>query len=1045
MKRNNIAMHLLSLFAIYLMIITGLSFNAKAARSAVIKETLISVDDPTFPAYDPNTGKGVIAKIIDKDGQPGGLKEFYVMPGVPTTTVPTSDTSNFKYIARILPKVDSTKHHRIFLKSEVESTGSDPIIHSYIHQWACFANNNWWCIRGYRRNKGIYSLLPDETKESITSYSISNVPSGYLWQRYQFGRWWRQWYDAWQRTWRYKPFVYFESKDYTFPSFSRQFSWWNAIGQEIVPGNTYSMSYKINNPGSKPLKMRVYQAWYSWWPNLYRYWSGWDRYELDIPAGASETTTLTRTLPSNKNYQLLGGYHYEYLYDPSTPNRFLPVYKGDWPRAGYEKNKFLYVWYIHPRTTIDEWGYPNVNIKFGLYNLKYYPLCPGRSWCYDYHETINPGDFEFAYYLYSRAERSWLVYDQREPLNLATNLGPYGNIRLEKNIILEPEHMKNWYYIQIRTIRKSDGRGIWYRGVWFKPQPIFSSLDPDNEIHLCPNLGVRRMYRRNQIYNINDFLVYANVDASITGDPSAALDYDEWVKLPAQGLATTFLAYNYDGSVPSSTQRKDLKIKISYTDWSYREISETKTFPIYIHKASDSQCQGFKDIIPLEFNFGDLVMNANSDVSITIANWGNLDTGSFNVDLYVDEKLYSTKTISIDKLSEKTVSFQFIPSNLMHTFKVVVDSNDNIDESSPNGADVAENNNYLIASDIDVKVYDANTPYLNAFDLNESNKRVDVFMANNGNTVDLIETSTLSKGLNNIYAFPIVLDILNGPFNESTFLESKIDQMLSSSLESLTSLTSADEESEGEGEILLADTYSHFPFLWNISSLPTSSYVVTSDSSTDDDIDLSNNLKTKEIEVCNSELNLSQEPLPFSFDVSDKSQILTIFWIITNNGIDTSIAKIEPSCPVNWECTTSQITPTTLLAGDSIYIIENVNLNSCPGNNNYTLTLDITYEDVYGLSCISEGKSTFSKVISTEIISQCLCETISEGEQGSCEHGETGCWDPVSNQCCGDEEDETWTYETERYIEDVLVTGTCYNGIWYEREEGGLTYYDIST
>jgi hypothetical protein len=1015
------------------------------SRSAVIKTTLISVDDPTFQNYDPVTGKGVIAEVIDQDGQPWGLKEFSVRPGVPTTTVPASapDSAQLSYVGRVLPKVNSLEHHRIYLKAIVESTGTDPILHSYIHQWGCFAQNNWWCVTGYSRNKGIYSLLPGEIKESITSYPISNMPSGYLWQRYQFGRWWWQWFDAWQHVWWYRPFVYFESAEQAFPSFSRPFSWWNAIGEPIQEGNEYSMSFDITNPsGGSSIKMRVYQAFYTWWPNLHRYWSGWDRYELDIAPGATETTTLTRTFPAGRNNQLLGGYHYEYLYDTATPNPndFLPVYKGDWPRAGHEANKFLYMWYIHPRTTLDEEGRPNVNIKYGVYNLKY---------PHDYFQNVDPGDFEMAYYLYSYESRTWLAYDERIPLELGASLGPYQNVRLNYSIVLEPEDMKNWYYVQMRTIRKSDDRGIWYGYRWFKPQPILSSLDIENEVHLCPSIGVNRMYRRNQIYNINNFTVYSKVEPEIIGEPSAVLEYDEWVELPPEGLASTFLAYNYTGGTPGSTQRKDLKIKISYTDEAYREIAESKTLPVFIHQAGHAKCQGFKDIIPLEFNFGDLIMNVSSKVNITISNWGNENAGSFKAALYVDDlngTPYSVQTISsgIDRFSEKTISFDFTPTNSTHSFKIVIDSDGEVAESSPNGANVGENNNYLIMSDIKVKRYDANTPYLNAFDLNNLSKRVDMFMASNGNTVDLIETATDSEGIGNVYNFPTVLEILTGPFNESSFDESGIDDVLNSALSSFAPIDTAPGAGQGGGgAIVLQSTHSHFPFKWNTSESPTSPYMITANASTDYDVNMSNNVRTKETEVCNLELDLVMDPFSPSYNISKKNQTFTILWTLTNNGINTNITSISSVCPANWACTIDQITPMNLLTSETLYIVETVNLSACLNQSSYTVGLNITYDDLYGLNCINGSETVFSKAIDTRITKKCLCEAVEPGEQEDCGHGEAGCWADIAKECCGDQADETWDYSTNKKISDVLVSETCYKGKWHNKEMADVTLYKL--
>ncbi|MFH1510155.1 MAG: hypothetical protein ABIF10_00560 [Candidatus Woesearchaeota archaeon] len=60
---------------------------------------------------------------------------------------------------------------------------------------------------------------------------------------------------------------------------------------------------------------------------------------------------------------------------------------------------------------------------------------------------------------------------------------------------------------------------------------------------------------------------------------------------------------------------------------------------------------------------------------------------------------------------------------------------------------------------------------------------------------------------------------------------------------------------------------------------------------------------------------------------------------------------------------------------------------------------------------------------------------------GYCTHGETQCWG--YNGCCGDDEEETWTYTSNTTMQKLLVNATCYEGRWYERQSGSVTYYNL--
>jgi hypothetical protein len=69
-----------------------------------------------------------------------------------------------------------------------------------------------------------------------------------------------------------------------------------------------------------------------------------------------------------------------------------------------------------------------------------------------------------------------------------------------------------------------------------------------------------------------------------------------------------------------------------------------------------------------------------------------------------------------------------------------------------------------------------------------------------------------------------------------------------------------------------------------------------------------------------------------------------------------------------------------------------------------------------------------------------LCDHIAGG--GTCQHGETLCWGYIG--CCGDDPGETWAYKSNSSLNKLLVNATCYQGRWYEREQGTVTYYQLT-
>lgn len=55
--------------------------------------------------------------------------------------------------------------------------------------------------------------------------------------------------------------------------------------------------------------------------------------------------------------------------------------------------------------------------------------------------------------------------------------------------------------------------------------------------------------------------------------------------------------------------------------------------------------------------------------------------------------------------------------------------------------------------------------------------------------------------------------------------------------------------------------------------------------------------------------------------------------------------------------------------------------------------------------------------------------------------GDTDCWSQEHNRCCYGT--DTWTYSSNLYLNDLLVKTTCYQGKYYIRDAGVITYYNL--
>lgn len=145
---------------------------------AVISETLVSVDDPDFKDYDPSSGNGTIARIIDVNG----VKYFQSL--VDGVAVPPPDDYLFRYVTK-LPEVDTTRHWKLYFRHYIVNLGEVDLENCALDGWHSYLiapggslYGNLW--RLYKYNTSSPTLLKARTAIiANTSYIIHNIPSGY--------------------------------------------------------------------------------------------------------------------------------------------------------------------------------------------------------------------------------------------------------------------------------------------------------------------------------------------------------------------------------------------------------------------------------------------------------------------------------------------------------------------------------------------------------------------------------------------------------------------------------------------------------------------------------------------------------------------------------------------------------------------------------------------------------------------------------------------------------------------------------------------------
>ncbi|MEM2340907.1 MAG: hypothetical protein QW371_02665 [Candidatus Bathyarchaeia archaeon] len=138
---------------------------------AVIEETLVSVDDPTFGPYDPTTGNGTIARILDLNG----IK--YFESSAPILMRPPPDDYYFRYLTGI-PVVNASNHWRLYFKHYVTNVGEILIENCQMDGWHAYLvapDGVLWRLHKYQVESPS-SLPQNATIVANMSYQIHNIP-----------------------------------------------------------------------------------------------------------------------------------------------------------------------------------------------------------------------------------------------------------------------------------------------------------------------------------------------------------------------------------------------------------------------------------------------------------------------------------------------------------------------------------------------------------------------------------------------------------------------------------------------------------------------------------------------------------------------------------------------------------------------------------------------------------------------------------------------------------------------------------------------------
>lgn len=1254
-------------FSLFVMLL--FSSLVLADSKAVIEKIEISVDDVEFRPYDSATGKGVVAIISDDDGLPGGIKTFNSFAG-DSKAFSNFKTQNYNYYTKAdtqwvkyqngIPIVNSNQHSRIYIRGTVKNLGSSTLNNVYIHPYVSYPKENLYPY-GMNRHKKIETINPGETKESIISFDIANFPEGYFYARYQFGTWWHIWYDSldYQQEnhnvycptcvwpWFSKPLVYFTGSEYNFPEIKLlNADPSNLFGEPIITdgSKTYSADFQVKNTKSNSQNILYYQTLYAWWPNQYNFrfdpfWkvSGVTK---TLSPGESFTSSVSTSFTTATQQQLLGSYFYLYL--KNNQDKVIPLGQYFWNNAGYEKDKFLYVWYSTPQVTVGDDGTPTLKNIYGLYKHTFYDssadieinpddmqiqfkvirtidnvaivdktLDIDNHFCHSigtgsgqdnkvevWVKPTNP-DADLMFSIHGRMKNSyvwktvgltagssynghnWWGLTKTKKLNEFPNEDGWYHVTLDlindfglrqgdlscniimlphdgdfliddfklistvdnTNAILLDEHQDllsgqyawwgNWkepikisevraladdyesfkisqsnalYIVDhwlrsdielpitpddldknylLQVITKKNGVNNWYRGTYFTATPLLSSLDQNTEVHLCPAKGLNTFYRRNLIFNGQDYNVYPDITATEYSDTSdttrGIVENDPYVFVPAKGGSTTYVKYVYTDS-PSLDLNKNLNVKVSYYDELMNEIKDEKSIPIHIYdnNGDSSYCTDYMDITPLEINVRKIFLNYDNEVKVTVANIGNLDSTNFNVKLIgyessTSNQIYSqTKSISVQGGEEKVIVFDIKPTDnnyMQYDFSVIVDPENNLAETNPHKKgntleSVAEINNQIKAYKVPVYEYDASTEFFEGYD-EENDKRMHFIMSNRGNTESLMENTIdyenlYSSGTYN--SFPSTIDILLGNFDDATIDLDKVNTLLevSDTINNFdiygtdSSVIVSNGATDGQGKMV--ETSNNFLIdkrLWSdIDIIESGIYQISSMSEIINDILESNNLSEKEYDICN-------EKIVGDFMVSSNIEQPMLLWestdtLLASFNINTNVEefiefRVEIDCPIELDCKImvpndglfSFTDPINNYIDINVYADIKVRNNVCPVNQNYNINFRVIYSSHLDV-CVQEFTDEFDFILNLNSGGYCQCEIGLNTEfTGECTTlGQDNCYAELDEMCCGDDENELWNYEfeqCEQIVDNILceegscdsdTKEVCLNNVW---------------
>ncbi len=258
------------------------------------------------------------------------------------------------------------------------------------------------------------------------------------------------------------------------------------------------------------------------------------------------------------------------------------------------------------------------------------------------------------------------------------------------------------------------------------------------------------------------------------------------------------------------------------------------------------------------------------------------------------------------------------------------------------------------------------------------------------------------------------------------------------------------------GTIPVNLSYSYWALVWtNITKLNQGNYKVKSNSTVGYDVDKGNDAKIVDLAICDDVeygQGLEAYPSPNNISVhypgySKVAQSFTLHDESIGGRTDDRflIEDVSFDCG-GWADCSKAFFDKAKVGQAGLLILTNFTFKECPeAGKDYEMEMTVTFDDNgYYLDCVDNEKKTFKRIVNFVLHERCFCEEFIPNMQGECDQqNEAGCWSVTHSKCCGDNEGETWTLQSNRSLDPILPDGTCFDGAWNILTQKKVAYYDL--